>query len=320
MTLKLSFGQVRPVSSTRQRRGGFTLIELLVVIAIIAILIGLLLPAVQKIREAANRMKCQNNLKQIGLGMHNYESAYGGLPPSRTTGTVANAPNFPFQHSWTAALLPYIEQTNAFNLYVYTADWNNPVNYQAIRVPLKVFNCPTTPMQPRFDTEIAAQPASGDYHAMNAIKNFVGVNCFGYVGVLNADDPRLVGPMMRDFNSPFASIIDGLSNTIFVAEDAGRPKFYNQKGQVFDPVGKEGGWADPNGAFSLDGSNPDGSVPGPCPLNCSNNSEIYSFHTGGANVCFADGSVHFLRTTIDLCALAKLVTRAGGEVIGGNDY
>jgi prepilin-type processing-associated H-X9-DG protein len=162
---------------------------------------------------------------------------------------------------------------------------------------------------------IAAQPSAGDYHAMNAIKNFVGINCFGYIGIKNPDDPRLVGAMRRDEITRFGQITDGTSSTILVAEDAGRPAFYNAMQQVFDPVGKEGGWADPNGAFSLDGANPDGSIPGGCPLNCSNNSEIYSFHEAGANVVFADGSVHFLTQKIDLCTLAALVTRAAGEVV-----
>jgi prepilin-type N-terminal cleavage/methylation domain-containing protein/prepilin-type processing-associated H-X9-DG protein len=309
----------RQVKLQRYPRRGFTLIELLVVIAIIAILIGLLLPAVQKVREAANRVKCMNNLKQIALGMHNYEQTNAGLPPSRTTGNVASAPYFPYQHSWSAALLPYIEQTNSFNLYNYKANWDNPINYAAIRTPLAIFNCPSTPKQPRFDTELAAQPAAGDYHAMNAIKNFVGVNCFGYVGILDKDDARLVGAMSRDVIVRFTDITDGTSNTIFVAEDAGRPIFYNARRQVYNQNGKEGGWADPNGPFSLDGANPDGSIPGPCPLNCTNDSEIYSFHTNGANVALADGSIRFIRDSIDLCTLAKLVTRAGGEVVG-KDY
>jgi prepilin-type N-terminal cleavage/methylation domain-containing protein/prepilin-type processing-associated H-X9-DG protein len=304
-----------------QRRAGFTLIELLVVIAIIGILIALLLPAVQKVRDAANRMSCQNNLKQIGLGMANYEAAMGGFPPSRTTGTSAAAPYFPYQHAWTAALLPYIEQTAAFNLYNYKADWNNPVNYTAIRTPLKVFKCPSSPNEPRFDTTIAAQPATGDYHALNAIKDFVAINCFGLVGINgNKDDSRIVGAMRRDQVTRVLQITDGTSNTILVGEDAGRPVFYNQKRQVYNPTGKEGGWADPNGPFSLDGANPDGTIPGGCPMNCSNDSELYAWHTGGVNVVFADGSVHFLHDSINLCTLAQLITRAGGEVINSNDW
>jgi prepilin-type N-terminal cleavage/methylation domain-containing protein/prepilin-type processing-associated H-X9-DG protein len=302
------------------KRRGFTLIELLVVIAIIAVLIGLLVPAVQKVREAASRLSCTNNLKQIGLGMHNYESNFQGLPPSRTTGTNAAAPYFPYQHCWSAALLPYIEQTASFSLYNYKANWNSPANYPAVRTQMKLFICPSSPISSRVDGTIAAQPAAGDYQAVNAIKDFVGINCFGLTRITDKDDPRLVGAMMRDQVTRFTSITDGLSNTVLVAEDAGRPAFYNAARQVFDPVGKEGGWADPNAPFSIDGSNTDGSVPGPCSLNCSNNSEIYGFHTAGANAVFADGSVHFLRQSVDLCVLAALVTKAGSEVINGTDY
>jgi prepilin-type N-terminal cleavage/methylation domain-containing protein/prepilin-type processing-associated H-X9-DG protein len=297
------------------RRSGFTLIELLVVIAIIAILIGLLVPAVQKVRAAAAKIQCQNNLKQIGLGLNNYVTNFDGLPPSRTTGGIATAPWYPHVHSWSVALLPYIEQTVTFNLYNYNANWDATVNRPAVRTYMKLFNCPTTPGQPRYDTTISAQPAAGDYHAINAVKDFVGINCFGLIRITGADDSRLVGAMQRDAITPMTWIIDGTSHTILAAEDAGRPTFYNQAHQVFDPVGKEGGWADPNAAFSIDGSNPDGSIKGPCALNCSNNSEIYSWHSGGANVVFSDGHVEFLREGMDLCVLAALCTRAGGEVI-----
>jgi prepilin-type N-terminal cleavage/methylation domain-containing protein/prepilin-type processing-associated H-X9-DG protein len=312
----------------RYRRSGFTLIELLVVIAIIAILIALLVPAVQKVRAAAARAQCQNNLKQIGLGMHGYANTFKGFPPSITTGNVTGAPNYPYQHSWTATCLPFIEQTATFDLYNYNVNWNHPSNYTAVRTNLALFNCPSTPNQPRADTTIAAQPACGDYSAVNAIKNFVAINCFGLIGFIDKDDPRIVGAMRRDQITPFTAIADGTSNTILVAEDAGRSDFYASGFKLLGSAAtgngcngfcKEGGWADTGGPFSIDGSNPDGTVPGPCPLNCSNNSEIYGFHTDGANVLFADGSVHFLNRTINLCTLAALTTRAGNEQLGTFD-
>jgi prepilin-type N-terminal cleavage/methylation domain-containing protein/prepilin-type processing-associated H-X9-DG protein len=302
---------------------GFTLIELLVVIAIIAVLIGLLLPAVQKVREASNRTSCQNNLKQIGLGVLNFETARGGLPPSRTTRGGPLAGYYGYEHSWSVALLPYIEQTASFNLYHYDRNWSDQVNQEAVQTYLKLFNCPSTPKQARVDRVTGA--SAGDYHAVNAIKFFVGINCFGLVGV-NAntpDDPRLVGAMRRDQITRITAITDGTSSTILVAEDAGRPPFYNADRQVFDPNPPpssgtdEAGWADPNGAFSIDGADRNGQVPGGCAINCSNNSEVYSFHPAGANVVFADGSVHFLSSGLDLCVLAGLATRAGGEVVSG---
>jgi len=304
-------------------RRAFTLIELLVVIAIIAILIGLLLPAVQKVREAAARIRCQNNLKQMGLGMMNYESAYGGFPPSRTTVTP--------QHSWSVALLPFIEQTNSFNLYDYAVDWNNPKNYPAIQTQLKLFNCPSVRKQNRFDTTISSQPACGDYNVISQIHWFVGANCIGnpvFKSTMPDTEPIAVGALQKDGITKIAMITDGTSNTIMVTEDGGRPEYYDKLRQENPPAmvaaaakaasKREGGWADPGGAFSLDGSNPDGTHPGGCSLNCSNDSEIYSFHFGGANAVYVDGSVRFLRSSMDLCTLAKLVTRAGGEVIDGD--
>jgi prepilin-type processing-associated H-X9-DG protein len=99
-----------------------------------------------------------------------------------------------------------------------------------------------------------------------------------------------------------------------IAEDAGRPDLYIKGwilGSKLVPGWKEGGWADPGAPFGIDGSFPDGSVPGSCSINCSNNSEVYSFHQQGANTVFCDGSVRFLNSSIDLCVLAKLCTRAG---------
>jgi prepilin-type N-terminal cleavage/methylation domain-containing protein/prepilin-type processing-associated H-X9-DG protein len=320
-----------------RRRSAFTLIELLVVIAIIAILIGLLLPAVQKIRDAAARLQCQNNLKQLGLATMNYENTFQKLPPgfANSTSKPSTATGNPTPRmSWTALILPYVEQQPLGNLYDYTADWDAPSNYTASGTQLKVFNCPSTPGSgTRFDTSISddnkttSPRAATDYSSLNAIKAFVALNCTGYVAA-NKNDPGIIGVLTRNTGTKITDVTDGCSNSIMIAEDSGRPSFYAAGGAPMSAtviasqglVPKEGAWADPNAAFSIDGSNPDGSVPGPCPLNCSNNSELYGFHTAGCNVVFADGSVHFLSKSMNLCTLAALTTRSGGEVANANDY
>lgn len=188
------------------RRLGFTLIELLVVIAIIAVLIGLLLPAVQKVREAANRSKCTNNLRQIGLGLNNYVTANAGLPPSRTNGIANGNPKTPYEHCWSAWMLAYIEQTNTFDLYTFEANWSDPLNFNAVVVYMPVFNCPSTPHQPRFDSlslgsgEPGDPPtgpyaSAGDYQAVSEIKNFVAFACFD--SNVPEQDPTTWGGMRK---------------------------------------------------------------------------------------------------------------------------
>ncbi|MFQ3649629.1 MAG: DUF1559 domain-containing protein [Gemmataceae bacterium] len=371
-------------------RHAFTLLELLVVSAILAVLVALLLPAVQKVRAAAARMACQNNLKQLALGCLNHESAFGSLPPSEDKFEDKRAkPEIKRETGWTLFILPFIEQEALARAYNLNLGWDHPVNEPVVTTPLKLFECPSAP-NPRLEEEIEynkdndptsgikkqSRGACGDYFAVKGVKgkdladpNKAGCtdSAGNYVACLSAPPGALPGgdddnglawwagvfgkreiklesnPSKNkniDTRVRLEAIIDGTSNTLLISECANRPAFVRLGREVTlfkdnNPAkgirrNKGGAWASKDNAFDLHGSQADGTVEsksdgrerkgGPLAINVTNERNIYSYHRGGANAAFVDGSVRFLSDRIDIRVAAALATKAGGEVIDANAF
>ena len=327
----------------RTQKNGFTLVELLVVIAIIGILIGMLLPAVQSVREAARRANCLNNMRQLGIALHNYESAHMAFPPSRLapddqpipSGTTGNSGAESAFQSWSTLILPYVEQGNLANQFDFRQPWFDSAqssNLAVVATPINLFKCPSSSTSDPYDPFHCIGAAAGDYGSINEVKKKV------YSVVLQIPVPSAnarSGLLSKFKKNPIAAASDGTSNTLFVAECAGQPDVYvagrlmtaadfanygDDKVVEFNgrlcPVDGTG-WADPDCGFSINGATNDGlNKYGPRMINAINVSEAYSFHTGGACFAMADGSTHFISDSIDAATFVKLCTRAGGEVNG----
>ena len=307
-------------SHIHSRPAAFTLIELLVVIAIITVLIGLLLPAVQKVRETANRMKCANNLKQIGLALHNFHDTYLRFPPGAlNSGTGEGHGLYPF-------LLPYLEQVPLDTRYRWDVGYHAPANQPTVAMQLRVVQCPSAEPD-RFVTEVEFRDtwfpdrkgACADYNGIRWMDVRLASKAYRLIDDLGSNQNAYEGILTRDSKTRVADITDGTANTIMVAEIAGRPKLY-QMGRLISSPPYAGGatWSGP-GLAQGQGFDPQrGERLGPCAINCTNNQEVYSFHSGGANVLMADGAVRFLKADIDIRTFARLVTRAGGEIVSGH--
>lgn len=333
-------------------RPAFTLIELLVVIAIIAVLIGLLLPAVQKVRAAAARMSCSNNLKQLALAAHGYEGVNSRLPPSFVSeqglapGSPGN-PGYPYPaiiHGWGVHYLPFIEQQSLYSNYSMASSWfssptlipGTPDNQAVVRQVVATFLCPATPRNSMTNSGVFSYindypytVAVSDYAPMDSIEPDA-ISFLGYASgttafqTFGAKRPRLAGPafVALGYNvepTRIAELTDGASNTFLLTEDAGRPEHW-VKGKL-DPSKKVrgAGWGQYEAVNGLAGATidtsttpPTVSFPGSCVINCTNDRETYSFHLGGANHAFADGSVRFINESVPAQLYAALLTAHGG--------
>lgn len=302
----------------RSRRG-FTLIELLVVIAIIAILIGLLLPAVQKVRAAAARMKCQSNMKQVALALHMYyDSNNSKLPIPFTTATAAGGYTY-YAQNWQIDVFPYIEQS------ILSTRWNNTIannegtNLAIMGTPIPILKCPSAPGSGvetfnQANNTFYGSPANPLYSA-GVSDYFCSSNSQAFSPTVNGMMPYLTPPAA----STFGAVTDGLSNTVLLVEMGGGPVRYLSRQRT--PSGERshfhGNWGE-NNRLSLRKFNDAGTVSGGgnCVVNCSNvGSNLYSFHEGGSNAAFGDGSVRMIPESIDSLVLHYLVGRDDGQTV-----
>ena len=347
-----------------KRRSGFTLIELLVVIAIIAILAALLVPAVQKVREAAARAQCANNLKQIGLALHNYHGVNNVFPqaykPLPTPDPAAPAGTGGYGVGAFVLILPYIEQSNLYvGINVSLAALNPanmPPNNPAYSTPISTYLCPSSPAPATvvYSAELANSFNNFGFAVAPAPGLIFGRTDYAPDAGMSADIPGIsisagASIICQPPDGPvrLIAITDGTSNTMMIVEDAGRPGWYGSSGIATQPAiggyapvigtyqgingpAPQGGgaWADPLNYIATNGADPSGSgiaagggflgipaAPWSCGNGCSNDSEVFAFHTGGSNVAFGDGSVRFVRNGLTMSQMQALLSRAGGEVI-----
>lgn len=301
-----------------RRTRGFTLVELLVVIAIIGIMVGLLLPAVQAAREAARRMSCQNNLKQIGLAIHNYDSAFKQFPNVNANNTLTGGSLF-------TAILPLIEKSSEFALYNFNLPNNHPSNVAVTGQTIPFFLCPSSPMR----RQVPGCDADGGRAAGNYASSIGSRDYNPYWAFSGQPRPSLNGAIVYndtvERTTTFRDILDGTAQTLMIGETA-----YNLPDYRFTSGNCVGQsrfsftyWSNPfpgSTAITTQYAFNPKNRPGGAPYNANWVRSFRSDHAGGVQFCFVDGSIHFITDSIDARILDALATRAGGEVIDHNAF
>jgi prepilin-type N-terminal cleavage/methylation domain-containing protein len=299
------------------RRLGFSLIELLVVIAIIAILVGLILPAVQHARESANLTVCKNNLKQIGIALQNYHDSKGRFPVGYYDPTPWPKPDNGPGFGWAAFILPYMEQGNVYKLINFKKDVGDPANAAVRTMFLKMYFCPSdVPLDPPDNTFTVTDGMNQSWDMAQCSY----VACNGNDGVDDFSTPPHTGSFMRaikGFRIP--EIVDGLSNTMFVADRTVRLSYSSWIGA---PTGSLNPFLLNPGNFGAETTFVmfHAGMTGPNTPGVYDADSTMTPHVSGAPVVFGDGSVHLISTQISIPVWMALATRSGYEVISQDEF